>query len=576
MLSAIVVFEDDSQTLINTDKSWLVRKNSAYVEPNVYDGSIASDEYTPAEEIEDIWHCTTAMIPAREEHIVESNTVKVPANSKTEVDFDFDKIYGGFVAVSAKTKGRLNVEVFCMETESANAKEVLTFVENTDYIGLQLRSIGRYRAVIDNMSEMEAEITLSVAETYYPIEVYAKTVTSDDKLNKVLSVCGHSLKYCRQLMHLDSPLHSEPLACTGDYYIESLMTAFSYGDMRLAEFDVIRTAEILRFQSGDMFHTTYSLIWILMLYDVYKFTGHKCLLSDCEDALLMLLDRMESFVGENGIIENPLSYMFIDWLLVDDISLHHPPKALGQTCLNMFYYGGLITVVKIFECLGKGQRAEKYRQLSKNLRNAINNLLYDKERKLYFEGLNTPTPEHLIGTYMPQNVSKRYFRKHANVLAAYFGVYDGKGEELLIRTLEDESLGVYQPYFGHFVLEAVRLTGLCDRYTMDILNNWKKPVEECGKGLPEGFYAPEPTYSFDHSHAWAGTPLYALPMALTGFEMVEPEFKKVRFSPNLLGLSYATVEIPTKYGMITVKLQQGKQPVIDLPDGVELCKSGKI
>ena len=48
----------------------------------------------------------------------------------------------------------------------------------------------------------------------------------------------------------------------------TLMTAFSFGDMRLAEFDVERTAELLRHNDGRMFHTTYSLIWVRMLYDV--------------------------------------------------------------------------------------------------------------------------------------------------------------------------------------------------------------------------------------------------------------------------------------------------------------------
>ena len=54
-------------------------------------------------------------------------------------------------------------------------------------------------------------------------------------------------------------------------------------------------------------------------------------------ALILLLERFERYIGENGIIEYPPDYMFVDWLAPDGISMHHPPKALGQTCLNMFY-----------------------------------------------------------------------------------------------------------------------------------------------------------------------------------------------------------------------------------------------
>lgn len=74
-------------------------------------------------------------------------------------------------------------------------------------------------------------VRISMIATCYPVRDVCRAKTSDAKLNKVLEVCAHTLKYCRQSIHFDSPRHSEPLACTGDYYIESLMTAFSYGDM---------------------------------------------------------------------------------------------------------------------------------------------------------------------------------------------------------------------------------------------------------------------------------------------------------------------------------------------------------
>ncbi|MBQ2277422.1 MAG: hypothetical protein II333_02530, partial [Clostridia bacterium] len=192
------------------------------------------------------------------------------------------------------------------------------------------------------------------------------------------------------------------------------------------------------------------------------------------------------------------------------------------------------------------------------------------ERGLFFEGLNTPTPEHLLYQYMPQNVDKRYYRKHANILAAYFGIMDKPTcQSILEKVMTDESLGEVQPYFAHFLLEAIYRNGLRDKYTLQILENWKEPVRECPYGLAEGFIKPEPTYSFDHSHAWGGTPAYALPLALTGIELLEPGYKKIRFDPSLLGLTQAEVQIPTPYGMITVRQEDGKAPVIDVPDGIE-------
>ena len=82
------------------------------------------------------------------------------------------------------------------------------------------------------------------------------------------------------------------------------------------------------------------------------------------------------------------------------------------------------------------------------------------------------------------------------------------------------------------------------------------PVKECSKGLVEGFVAPEPTYGFDHSHAWGGTPLYSLPKALSGFEILEPGMKKVKISLCSLGFENARVEIPTTYGNIVCEVKK--------------------
>ena len=283
----------------------------------------------------------------------------------------------------------------------------------------------------------------------------------------------------------------------------------------------------------------------------------------------MLLERFETSIGENGLIETPPDYMFIDWLIPDGISTHHPPKALGQTCLNLFYYGALRTAAKIYSVLGVPAMSDKASSCADAIRPVICTLLYDREKGLFFEGLNTPTPEHLLYTYMPQNVEKRYYRKHANILAAYFGIFDRETcQEILHKVMNDPELGLVQPYFTHFLLEAVYRNGLRDTYTRTILEEWKAPVRDCPYGLAEGFHKPEPTYSFDHSHAWGGTPSYALPLALTGLELLEPGFRKIRLNPSLLGLEQAHVQIPTPYGMIELHMENGKEPVISVPDEI--------
>lgn len=429
-----------------------------------------------------------------------------------------------------------------------------------------MHSAGNMWVEIQNHSENDAELMVSFIETHYPVCEEAETVTNDAELNVVLETCKHTLKICRQTHHLDSPRHCEPMACTGDYYIESLMTPFSFGDMRLAEFDLMRTAVVIEREKGRMFHTTYSLIWVKMLYDVYMLTGSEDLLKNCEKALGLLLKRFETYLGENGIIETPPDYMFVDWIYIDEISMHHPPKALGQSCLNMFYFGALESAGKIYSILGNDQTAKDCGRKREELGKAINEHLFDAEAGCYFEGLNTPTIPELIGEWMPQNVEKRYYLKHSNILAAYFGVCDDQvGRSLIHKIMGNEIMGDCQPYFMHYLLGAVYRLGLREQYTLQICERWKEPVKQCPKGLVEGFVAPEPTYQFDHSHAWGGTPLYSLPKALMGVEITKAGMKEITLSPAGLGLEYAKVELLTPYGKIICELQEDREVHVSHP-----------
>ena len=573
MLFGALTFDDGTQEIISTDETWAVRKNGAYRSPKFFDGRIKPDDYVSAERTRNIWHTDTAIIPPRTEKEINpiGCDIEILPKEEKEITLNFDMIYAGFLKIKAKTEGELFAEITCRELQENNEPESFILEGEEEYRGFRIHSAGNLLIKLKNESDSTSRMIVSFIATHYPTPEEAKTVTSDEDLNMVLDVCKHTLKYCRQTHHLDSPRHCEPMACTGDYYIESLMTMFSFGDMRLAEFDLLRTSEMLLRQSGRMFHTTYSLIWVKMLYDVYMATGHRDLIEKCKCALLLLLKRFESYIGQNGLIETPPDYMFIDWIYIDGISMHHPPKALGQTCLNMFYFGALDTAEKIFVELSLNSEAERCRMRKLSLRSAVNSQLFDAEKGMYFEGLNTPTDSSQLCGWLPQNVDKRYYLKQSNILAAYVGICDEeRAKDIISKIMSDEIKGDYQPYFTHYLLEAIYRYGLREKYTLQVIQRWIEPVKDCPKGLVEGFVPPEPSYSFDHSHAWGGTPLYSLPKALLGLEILTPGMGKISLTPSLLGLDEARVEFFTPFGKVICELNRNEPPIIYHPKEVSV------
>ena len=571
MLKAEVFFEDGSVQALQTDESWLARLNNAYISPMQYDGTRTPDQWVNAEAIDDIWHAETAPIPPRDEKEIEFPNIELMPNEEKSTVLDLDMIYAGFLHVTGDAQGELEVDITCREIAEGGSREVVKLTGKCDYRGFTLHSAGNLSVILKNKSGKPATVRIGFITTCYPVDVEATTVTSDPEINEILNVSKHTLKYCRQTHHLDSPRHCEPLACTGDYYIESLMTAFSFGDQRLSEFDVMRTAELLRTNDGRMFHTTYSLIWVRMLYDTFMMGGNFKMLSDCKDALDLLLNRFQGYVGENGLIETPPDYMFIDWIYIDGLSMHHPPKCLGQTVLNMYYYMALTYAEKIYSAIGCPMEASICKQKAGLLKHAVNSLLFDKERGMYFEGLNTPTDESQIYTWLPANTQKRYYLKHSNVMAAYTSICDGEtARNLIDKIMSDEIEGDIQPYFLHYLFEAIYTHGLRDKYTLKLIERWKNPLKECKKGLVEGFVMPEPSYQFDHSHAWGGTPLWSLPKALMGLSIDKPAFAEITLNPSLLGLHSARVELLTPHGNVICELDEGKPIFVSAPEGIKV------
>ncbi|MBQ2973905.1 MAG: hypothetical protein IJE19_06080 [Clostridia bacterium] len=567
-----LIFTDGTTENIETDSSWLASPDYSYNGFRSYDSGkkkCISDSY--ASEIEDIWSVEDSFIPPRSYNEVFYTEITVGVGKTETFKFELDKIYGVHPVISSC--GMCDVTLMTSELEGQErTEEKMIFGQpDGDYFSFRMHSAGMMKLIVKNTDSADVQIRISLIAPWYPIVNEGAFTTSSEGLNKVYDVCKHTLKICRQTLHLDSTKHQELLACTSDYNIESLMTLFCFGDMRLAEFDLMRTADWLVANDGVMFHTTYSLIWVQMLHNVYMITGMKQILHYCKNALDVLLQRFDSYIGENEIIDNPPDFMFVDWTVIDGFSMHHPPKALGQTVLNCFYYKALIDASKIYSFIGEDDTVAVLSEKAEKFRIRFNEVFFDKDRMLYFDGLGTPYGDG--HHYRPANVDKKYFSKYPNILAPLYGLCDTElSVDILERIIFDDMLQDIQPYFMHYLLNAVRKYNLFDKYGMKLLERWIPVVTECDKGLAEGWIAPEKGYSFDHSHAWGGTPAYQMPMAITGLEILEPGMKKIKFTPNLYGLDFAEIKIPTEYGMIYFKAEKGKETIFEVPDGIELVR----
>lgn len=567
-LFGTVFFEDGTKQTIETDESWLSRMKSAYRYYDLFDSREIENSFTQSSLTEDIWNVFPSEIPNLHFENLLDNTYSVNPGEEKEFEIELDKIYGAYPVLESNGKCEI-IFKSCELPGQVTEDEKIIFGKEGVYHSFSMHSVGYVYLIIKNTHDRKVSINLKLNASYYPVTEEGSFICSDGELNKVYDVCKHTLKICRQSIHLDSVKHQEMLACTGDYYIDALMTLYLFGDMRLCQFDIVRTGDWIEKNCGRIMHTTYSLIWVQMLRDVYMFTGNKELLERCKKALDLLLLRMRSYKGDSGLIEYPPDFMFVDWTVIDGYSMHRPPKSLGQTVLNAFYYKALTDAEYIYSVINEGKKSDECIAEAEKFKEAFNRDFFRVEKDMYISGKTDDYGG--FERHIPPNSSKIYFTKYPNILAVLYGLCDEeKGKDIIERIVCDKQMHDIQPYFMHFLICAVRKTGLFSKYGMELLSRWKSIVKECDKGLQEGWIPPEEGYSFDHSHSWGGTAAYQLPSVISGMKILEPGMRKLSFSPELWGLDFADITIPTRWGNICLKIKKGEKAQITCPEEIEI------
>lgn len=570
ILACEVVFEDGTSETILSDETWKCRLNKSYISASALDETLDNCEWEKAAAVKSVWNLQLPdMDMLSHEYIqpVSPSTLTVEADAQAEFVLEFDKIYSGYVAFDILCGGMCEIEVQCFEILDRRpvSKETLRFDKSSSYLGLRMHSIGACRIKITNSTAARAVIkNAGLVFSHYPIHAEGSFECSDEELNKIYSVGRWTSVICRQSEHLDSPSHQEALGCTGDYFIESLINYLAFGDTRLSKMDIIRTADYLKMTDGYMFHTTYSLIWVQMLFDYYMFSGDEAIFKKTSDALSALLKRFDTYTRGGELIENPPNYMFVDWVYADEFSLHHPPKALGQTVMNAFYYKVLLLASEIYKICGNDGKAGTCAAKAERLKEEFNASFWDADKKMYISGLAAQGEAE--NKWLPKNPNKVYHGVHANILAVLYGLCDEKaGRHIMTEIAEKIEQTRPQPYFMHFYFEALSKVGLFEKYGLNGIMLWKPLVDICGKGMAECWEREGEAYEFDHSHAWSCTPSYQLPAKLLGFKIINSGFRRIQLCPNLHGLKWAKIKMPTPFGELEAHLSEEGGSFIKLP-----------
>ena len=393
----------------------------------------------------------------------------------------------------------------------------------------------------------------------YPFELVARFDSDLAWLGDMWAINWRGLRLCAWETYFDTPYY-EQLQYVGDTRIQALITLYMSDDDRLVRqaiehFDLSRIPEGItasRYPSDlGQYIPTFSAIWVAMVHDYWMHRDASPYVRGFLPGIRAVLGWFERHVDETGMV-GPLSWWpYVDWAREWERGV--PPGGTNghSTVISLLFVYALERGAELEEGLGMSGIAEHYRALAGKVRDAVRNRSWNAAR-----GLFRDTPEG--DTYSQQ----------ANVMAVLTGaVAPAEQAALMERVLSDRTLTQSTYYFSYYQLEALRKSGLGDRY-IEQLAPWRGMLDLGLTTVPE---KPEPTRS--DSHAWSAHPNYGLLATVLGVRPAEPGFKKVRIEPHLGTLQRAEGRVPHPLGAIEVRLARigsdGLRAEVTLPKGLE-------
>ena len=568
ILSCEIVYDDGMSEVIFTDDTWDARILGRYVSENHIDYTIEDTAPSKAEvknirlDIKDSQlQCLT-----EEKVLPQRNDVFVcPAGIEAVFSVEFGKIWSSHVCLSAVGE---DYELTIGTSESGDnlqSEEVIRAKGRLQFRSMNLRSADRVVVKVKNLCDTEVRISdVQLDYVHYPSLTRASFATSDEELNRIWSLCTHTDTICRQSVLLDSVLKGNAFDRIGEKRVQALNEYYVFGDTALAKSDIIKTAEIIDSSDGQMNDTVSPLIWVMMLWDYYVYTGDSRLFDDTKNAQVKIISEFQSYLGTNGLPEKCRDYSSVDKVVIDGFDMMHPPKALGQAVLTAFYINALNILSKISSVTEDDKLGIMSRRAQSTAVHAFNTNFYDSINNMYFAGLGTQTRN--VSSRNPENVNRKYYIRHPNILAVLFDICRSENVASIVsNVVKNPDLGPVQPYFMNYMIEMLFKTGDFNSYGIDIIRRWDSLIDGQGKTLSENWG----DYPGDFSHASSTCPSYALIKAFLGFEMTKPGFEEIRVSPNLFGLESVNVSMPTPYGSIECKMRKGKEPKMTVPGGIK-------
>ncbi len=396
---------------------------------------------------------------------------------------------------------------------------------------------------IDSASDTDLEIRGVVAVALFHDLKYAEFRSSDECLNRIWETGAYTLHLNMQDYIYDGAKRDR-LVWMGDLNpeIRGIMAAFTDTSLIPKSLDYVRKQTPLPGVMNKI--TTYSLWWIINIYNYFQHSGDHEWLEAQQSYLEQLLPQVLTYVGENGVEQVP-ARRFLDWPNDDN------PVAVHAGLQGLLYWalGCAVELGKILE----------------------------------FDTVAVQAAKTLMSKYIPNCGGS----KAAAAMMTVSGLADKSD------ILQHNQFSGVSTFYGYYMLLAQPVTSaleLIRRYWGGMLDfgattfwedfdlNWLHNASSIAE-LPipgkDDLHADFGNYCYKglrHSlcHGWACGPTPYLSEKVLGVKILEPGCKTLEIVPNLVDLEFIRGTFPTPSGMVDIQLERGKPAKIQAPLSINI------
>jgi hypothetical protein len=401
----------------------------------------------------------------------------------------------------------------------------------------------------------------------YPLRENAIFDSDQPDLKNIWNVGWRTARLCANETYFDCPYY-EQLQYVGDTRIQALISLYVSGDDRLVRNAIMNLNESQLYEgltrsrypsANPQIIPPFSLYWVDMVNDYWTLRDDpefiKSFLPGIENVLGWFEKRIDSKTGILGKVEY---WNFVDWAVEwpwdNTIGYGGVPKGGANdgksSIISMQFAYAAQKASELFKFYGQTDQAEKYAKIAGDLAKAVYETCWDESR-----GYLADTPD------------KKEFSMHAQIFGVLTNTIPEKNQKAFVqRFMNDKSLIQPTMYFRFYLTQALKKTGLADKY-LETLGLWRDMIE---KGLTTFAENPDPARS--DCHAWSASPDYDFLATVAGIRPSSPGFKTVEIEPALGKLNFIKGQLPHPAGMIIFELKRKGDDEISgeiiLPEGL--------